>query len=255
MSDYARALGARLREVRTQQGLSLQGVEDKSVGRWKAVVIGSYERGDRAVSVQKLAELASFYGIPIAELLPGARPVRGGEPATKVVLNLERLSQLPLEQAGPLARYVATIQSQRGDYNGRQLSIRSEDLKTLAIIYDVTAGELTDQLISWGVLAPHARPSRDELVEQLHAALSRRALLEQAKGVLAERTGLRIEQAFDLLREQVRIYGLPLEDVATAILDGSLEDSPVEAEATDPPAVLGDRRTDAAGSQSEIPSI
>jgi transcriptional regulator with XRE-family HTH domain len=163
MSDYPKALGARLRAIRNQQGLSLQGVEEKSSGRWKAVVIGSYERGDRAVTVQKLAELATFYSIPIAELLPDARPVRGGDPATKVVLNLERLGQLPADQAGPLARYAATIQSQRGDYNGRVLSIRSEDLKSLAIIYDITPGELTDQLISWGVLAPDARPAMESL--------------------------------------------------------------------------------------------
>ena len=165
MSEYAKALGARLRGIRNQQGMSLQGVEEKSNGRWKAVVIGSYERGDRAVTVQKLAELASFYGIPIAELLPDARPVRGGDPATKVVLNLERLGQLPAEQAGPLARYAATIQSQRGDYNGRVLSIRSEDLKSLAIIYDISPGELTDQLISWGVLTPDARPAMDQLID------------------------------------------------------------------------------------------
>ncbi|MBA2554410.1 MAG: helix-turn-helix domain-containing protein [Geodermatophilaceae bacterium] len=163
MSDYAKALGARLRAIRNQQGLSLQGVEEKSGGRWKAVVIGSYERGDRAVTVQKLAELANFYSIPIAELLPDARPVRGGDPATKVVLNLERLGQLPAELAGPLARYAATIQSQRGDYNGRVLSIRGEDLKSLAIIYDITPGELTDQLITWGVLAPDARPAMENM--------------------------------------------------------------------------------------------
>lgn len=163
MSDYAKALGARLRAIRNQQGLSLQGVEEKSGGRWKAVVIGSYERGDRAVTVQKLAELANFYSIPIAELLPDARPVRGGDPATKVVLNLERLGQLPADLAGPLARYAATIQSQRGDYNGRVLSIRSEDLKSLAIIYDITPGELTDQLITWGVLTPDARPAMENM--------------------------------------------------------------------------------------------
>lgn len=163
MSDYAKALGTRLRAIRNQQGLSLQGVEEKSSGRWKAVVIGSYERGDRAVTVQKLAELASFYSIPIAELLPDARPIRGSDPATKVVLNLEQLGQLPADQAGPLARYAATIQSQRGDYNGKVLSIRAEDLKSLAIIYDITPGELTDQLIDWGVLAADAR--QDALAE------------------------------------------------------------------------------------------
>ena len=45
-------------------------------GRWKAVVVGSYERGDRAVTVQRLAELAEFYGVPVYELLP-ERPQLG----------------------------------------------------------------------------------------------------------------------------------------------------------------------------------
>ena len=66
MGDYAKALGAKLRAIRQQQGLSLHGVEQKSGGRWKAVVVGSYERGDRAVTVQRLAELADFYGVPRA---------------------------------------------------------------------------------------------------------------------------------------------------------------------------------------------
>lgn len=70
--DDRKAFGARLRGIRNQQGLSLQGVEEKSAGRWKAVVIGSYERGDRGVTGQDLAELARFYNIPIAELLPNS---------------------------------------------------------------------------------------------------------------------------------------------------------------------------------------
>ena len=159
MGDYAKALGSKLRAIRQQQGLSLHGVEQKSGGRWKAVVVGSYERGDRAVTVQKLAELADFYGVPVAELLPEGRIPSGSEPATKIVINLERLQQLPADKVGPLARYAAAIQSQRGDYNGKVLSIRAEDLRSLAIIYDKTPGELTDQLIDWGVLPPEARPS------------------------------------------------------------------------------------------------
>ena len=78
------------------------------------------------------------------------------------MINLERLQQLPAEKVGPLARYAATIQSQRGDYNGKVLSIRAEDLRSLAIIYDKTPGELTDQLIDWGVLPPEARPSKED---------------------------------------------------------------------------------------------
>jgi transcriptional regulator with XRE-family HTH domain len=156
-SEYAKDLGAKLRAIRTQQGLSLHGVEEKSQGRWKAVVVGSYERGDRAVTVQRLAELADFYGVPVQELLPGTAPGGAAEPPPKLVLDLERLSQVPSDKAGPLQRYAATIQSQRGDYNGKVLSIRQDDLRTLAVIYDQSPSVLTEQLIGWGVLDSDAR--------------------------------------------------------------------------------------------------
>ena len=136
-TDYSRALGARLRAIRNQQGLSLQGVEDKSHGRWKAVVVGSYERGDRAVTVQRLSELADFYGVPVSELLPEGRPSSTAEPATKIVLNLERLLQLPADPARPLAPYPAAVPRPRAGSNNKVLSIRAEDLRSLAIIYDL----------------------------------------------------------------------------------------------------------------------
>jgi transcriptional regulator with XRE-family HTH domain len=161
-TSYAKALGARLRAIRTQQGLSLHRVEEKSEGRWKAVVVGSYERGDRAVTVQKLAELAEFYGVPVAELLPDGAPHAGAtEPPPRLVIDLEQLSSVPADEAGPLSRYAATIQSQRGDYNGRVLSIRQDDLRTLAVIYNRSPSDLTDQLIDWGVLNPEARRAVD----------------------------------------------------------------------------------------------
>ncbi|MGI8535753.1 MAG: transcriptional regulator BldD [Mycobacteriales bacterium] len=161
MTDYAKALGVRLRAIRSQQGLSLHGVEEKSQGRWKAVVVGSYERGDRAVTVQRLSELADFYGVPVNELLPEGHAAATPEPASRIVIDLEQLSSVPADQAAPLARYAATIQSQRGDYNGRVLSIRQEDLRSLAVIYDASPGALTEQLIGWGVLSADARPTLD----------------------------------------------------------------------------------------------
>ena len=161
-TDYARSLGLRLRAIRTQQGLSLHGVEERSAGRWKAVVVGSYERGDRAVTVQRLAELADFYGVPVSALLPDAGATSVVDPPPRLVIDLERLGAVPAERAGPLARYAATIQSQRGDYNGKVLSIRNEDLRSLAIIYDMSPGELSDQLVDWGVLPPEARASRED---------------------------------------------------------------------------------------------
>src|SRR6185436_16923 len=97
--DYARALGSKLRAIRAQQHLSLHGVERKSGGKWKAVVVGSYERGDRAVSVARLAELAEFYGVPISELLPTEEGVPSAriDSSNKIVLDLQKLQHVPAE--------------------------------------------------------------------------------------------------------------------------------------------------------------
>jgi len=156
MSDYGKSLGARLRSIRQQQGLSLQAVEEKSKGRWKAVVVGSYERGDRAVTVARLAQLAGFYDVPIAELLPEDPSPGGLEGTGKVVLDLEALAKLPAEEVAALVRYAKAIQRQRGDYNGRVLSMRQDDLRALAVVYDLSATGLLDRLAGWGVIVSAA---------------------------------------------------------------------------------------------------
>jgi len=158
-SEYATALGAKLRRIRKQQGLSLNDVERKSNARWTAMVVGSYERADRAVTVTKLVELADFYGIPVSDLLPDAW-IHAPPPATTaIVLDLQRLRELPTEHGALLARFVSAIEHQRGDYNSQVLSIRGEDLRSLAILYDRSPNELLDQFIDWEVLAPGTRPT------------------------------------------------------------------------------------------------
>lgn len=79
------------------------------------------------------------------------------EPGPRLVIDLEGLQSVPEGQANLLTRYAATIQAQRGDYNGRVLSIRQEDLRSLAVIYDESPSQLAEQLIDWGVLSPDAR--------------------------------------------------------------------------------------------------
>lgn len=158
-NDYALALGSRLRAIRQQQNLSLQGVEEKSGGVWKAVVVGSYERGDRSITVSKLAALAEFYGVPVVELLPGAGGSAKSAAAAElagIVIDLPRLRELPEAVRQPLLRYTEAIQAQRGDYNGRVLSIRQEDLRVLALMYDLRPEQLAQELASWGALATPA---------------------------------------------------------------------------------------------------
>ncbi|MCW2595126.1 MAG: hypothetical protein QOJ78_1665 [Pseudonocardiales bacterium] len=157
---YAKALGARLRAIRMQQHLSLHGVERKSSGKWKAVVVGSYERGDRAVSVQRLSELADFYGVAVSDLLPpDDSPFAGGPtstPLSRIVLNLDKVSALTDAHADILRRFVSSIQRQRGDVGARTLPVRHEDLRTLALMYDATIEALTERLVRWQVLAPES---------------------------------------------------------------------------------------------------
>jgi transcriptional regulator with XRE-family HTH domain len=153
-SPFAVALGGRLRAVRQRARLSLQAVEQSSGGKWKAVVVGSYERGDRAVTVQRLVELAEFYGVAVTELIPDPNAPQG---VPRIVLDLDRLAEVPREQAMPLTRYATAIQAQRGSPGGRTLPIRVEDLRALAVIYDASPRALTDQLINWGVVGSEAR--------------------------------------------------------------------------------------------------
>jgi transcriptional regulator with XRE-family HTH domain len=157
---YAKALGARLRAIRMQQHLSLHGVERKSEGKWKAVVVGSYERGDRAVSVQRLSELADFYGVPVSDLLPPEEaPFPGAgspPPLSRIVLNLDRVAALTDPSAAILKRFGASIQRQRGNIGNRTLTVRQDDLRSLALMYDLTVEALTDRLVRWQVLAPES---------------------------------------------------------------------------------------------------
>ncbi|MDQ0942392.1 GAF and ANTAR domain-containing protein [Streptomyces sp. V1I1] len=59
------------------------------------------------------------------------------------------------------------------------------------------------------------------LNEQLQTALNSRVLIEQAKGKLAERQGIDMEQAFTALRGYARAHNRRLSDLARAFIDDS----------------------------------
>ena len=48
-------------------------------------------------------------------------------------------------------------------------------------------------------------------------------VIEQAKGVISERTGVDLAQAFSRLRTYARNHNLRLTDVAQAAIDGTLD--------------------------------
>jgi len=72
-----------------------------------------------------------------------------------------------------------------------------------------------------GLLQARAIRHRDSLAEQLQTALNSRIVIEQAKGVIAERRHLDMDQSFTLLRGTARTHNRRLSDLARAVVDGS----------------------------------
>src|SRR3954469_11327495 len=170
---YARRVGERLRAIRKQKGLSLQEVEGASHQEFKASVLGAYERGERAISVPRLQPLARFYNVPVDQLLPrdlGADPAWGpGDDDTdlraaeegngrrmldaddRVTIDLARLEELEAPERDMLSRYLGMIQVQRQDFNGRMLTIRGEDLRAIACLFETSAEGMRRRLSELGV--------------------------------------------------------------------------------------------------------
>jgi GAF domain-containing protein len=73
-----------------------------------------------------------------------------------------------------------------------------------------------------GILQQRSTHRRVMVAEQLQQALNSRILIEQAKGVLAERHGVDMEASFESLREHSRNHNLKLTDVARRVVRGEL---------------------------------
>jgi transcriptional regulator with XRE-family HTH domain len=157
-SRYAQIVGARLRAVRRQKRLSLQAVEASSGQEFRASVLGAYERGERAISVPRLQRLARLYEIPVDQLLPeGAdgRPaaeVVGRSVSGKIRIDLARLREARGPEAEALARFLQRVQVERGDFNGRVMTIRHDDLRVIGATFGRGVGEMLSALDEAGVL-------------------------------------------------------------------------------------------------------
>jgi transcriptional regulator with XRE-family HTH domain len=169
--SYAQRVGSRLRIIRRQKGLSLQDVEASSGHEFKASVLGAYERGERAISVPRLYRLARFYGVPVDRLLPGdmsaeppdgdhyeinladgereARSHRNGDDA--VTIDLTRAQHMDEPEIDLLNRYLGMIQLQRQDFNGRMLTIRRDDMRAIACLFQTTQDALRRRLDDLGL--------------------------------------------------------------------------------------------------------
>ena len=82
-------------------------------------------------------------------------------------------------------------------------------------------GQALADVATIGLLQERNLRHQEVLAEQLQGALNSRVAIEQAKGMLAERLGLDLGQAFELLRGQARTQQRRLAELAGAVASGS----------------------------------
>ena len=88
---------------------------------------------------------------------------------------------------------------------------------------DVIVARAFADLAILSIVQHRASAEAQRLNEQLSGALTSRVVIEQAKGVISERAGVDLAQAFTRLRTYARNHNLRLTDVAQAAIDGTLD--------------------------------
>jgi transcriptional regulator with GAF, ATPase, and Fis domain len=100
------------------------------------------------------------------------------------------------------------------------LGFVSTEPKPLSDDDERLAAALAD-LATIGVLHQSSAGRAHKVAGQLQGALDSRVIIEQAKGMLAQRSGLTVDQAFNALRHYARSNRLRLAELAQQVVDGT----------------------------------
>lgn len=74
-----------------------------------------------------------------------------------------------------------------------------------------------------GLVQARSRRRQEELAAQLQHALTSRVVIEQAKGIIAERLGVAVDEAFNGLRRYARSSNQRIADLAASVVAGDFE--------------------------------
>ena len=87
---------------------------------------------------------------------------------------------------------------------------------------DVEVAQAFADVATISILHHRAAEEAQVISEELTHALNSRVVIEQAKGMVADRLNLDMEKAFAALRSYARNNNLRLVDVAGSVVDGTL---------------------------------
>jgi GAF domain-containing protein len=143
-------------------------------------------------------------GVPVASDLPSDVWPRFTQEA--MASGFHAVQALPMRLRGSVIGALNLFHTERG-------GMRPDDVATAQALADVA---------TIGILQHRAAQQAYQLNEQLTNALNSRIVIEQAKGMVGERTSVTMEDAFGRLRSHARNHNLRLADVAANVIDGVL---------------------------------
>lgn len=146
--SQAQVLGHVLREIRLSRRWSLKEFEVASQGLIKDVVLGSYERGSRSISVSKLEIIAAIYEVPMSAFFAKEKITTFSEEHRRVIIDLRKLSRTleisNSDAARLLDQFTRSIINLRKDWNGEILSLRSSDIDFLSMMSSTESERFTE---------------------------------------------------------------------------------------------------------------
>jgi transcriptional regulator with XRE-family HTH domain len=122
-------LNHRLRFLRESRNLTLVQAAALSQGSISAMALGSYERGDRAITAAKLVAISQMYGVPLQELFAAPEKTIA---SNRITVDIRKVNGNASELSKRFSGVIAKIARMRSDWNGELISLRSEDLKNLS---------------------------------------------------------------------------------------------------------------------------
>jgi transcriptional regulator with XRE-family HTH domain len=140
------AIGEALRATRRRRGLTLREVASLSGRRFKPSALGGYERGERAISLERFWELSSVYGVPADRLLGDVLDRVDPEGRVEVLVDLSQLELMAGEEPRIAAELVERVIELRGERLGGAVALRAGDLAELALASRLSPGDLVRRL-------------------------------------------------------------------------------------------------------------
>ncbi len=139
-------VGQRLREVRLALGLTLEGATAASRRAIKTSTLGSYERGDRTITVSRLYALAELYGVPVHDLLPESITEAGAEEVIDLREDADpepHTAKIPIETLEALiGEFTRSVRSHRSGGG----VIRRDDVAIIAEFVGLTPAQVRRHL-------------------------------------------------------------------------------------------------------------